>query len=238
MEEALSSADGAALQVPPAGTAAAVLTDHANEIRRLGKRAAADVIEIGRRLTVCKKEKLVAHGQWSKWLEKEFGWSDETALRFMRVYDLTTQENFNYHKLRDLGLPVSALYLIAAPSTPDEARDEISARAEAGEKMSVSEVKDTIAGAKGRKQAPKPEADEAPAPGPTTGTATTSVVNGNDVPADASSETMKTKLAAFDTDKESEPEITPPTTATPGASPRRRRRRRWTRRRRSKRSRG
>ena len=45
----------------------------------------------------------------------------------------------------DLGLPVSSLYLLAAPSTPKEARTEIIQRAEAGEKISGATVKETIA---------------------------------------------------------------------------------------------
>src|SRR5262249_46758360 len=45
-----------------------------------------------------------------------------------------------------------ALYLLAAPSTPQEARDEIIERAEAGETVPVAEVNRTIKRAKGRKQ--------------------------------------------------------------------------------------
>src|SRR5262249_489006 len=44
-------------------------------------------------------------------------------------------------------------YLLAAPSTPQEVRDEIIARAEAGEKIGVAEVKTAIAK---RKPEPKP----------------------------------------------------------------------------------
>ena len=49
------------------------LAEHAKEIRKLGKRAIEDIIEIGRRLTEAKK--LVGYGHWGNWLEKEFGWS-------------------------------------------------------------------------------------------------------------------------------------------------------------------
>jgi hypothetical protein len=40
----------------------------------------------------------------------------------------------------NLTLPVSGLYLLAAPSTPDEARAEAIARAEQGEVLSVADV--------------------------------------------------------------------------------------------------
>jgi gas vesicle protein len=123
-----------------------LLAEHAAEIRRLGKRVVEDVLEIGRRLTECKK--LVGHGNWLPWIEREFGWTDDTALNFMRVYEVSKSRNF-----RDLSLPVSALYLLAAPSTPKEARDKIIERAQAGETIPVAEVKRTIEHAKGRRKA-------------------------------------------------------------------------------------
>jgi gas vesicle protein len=52
-----------------------------------------------------------------------------------------------------LSLPVSALYLLAAPSTSKEARDKIIERARAGESLPVAEVKRTIEHAKGRRKA-------------------------------------------------------------------------------------
>jgi hypothetical protein len=51
-----------------------------------------------------------------------------------------------------LSLPVSSLYLLAAPSTPEAARDAIIERAQGGEPVSVAEVKRVIADAKGRQQ--------------------------------------------------------------------------------------
>ena len=114
-----------------------ILAKHAAAIRRLGKRVVADVIEIGRLLTECKRT--CRHGNWLPWLDREFGWTDDTALNFMRVYELSKSRNF-----RDLSLPLSGLYLLAAPSTPQEARDEIIERAQAGEKIPVVEAKRII----------------------------------------------------------------------------------------------
>src|SRR5262249_25058663 len=51
--------------------------------------------------------------------------------RFMNVYECSKS-----HKLLDLDVPVSALYLLAAPSTPAEARKEVIERAETGERLS------------------------------------------------------------------------------------------------------
>jgi len=116
-----------------------ILAEHAAEIRRLGKRVAEDVIEIGRRLTECKR--IAGHGNWLPWLEREFRWTDKTAERFMSVHALAGK----FDNLSDLELPISGLYLLAAPSTPPEARDEIVERAKAGETIPVAEVKRTIA---------------------------------------------------------------------------------------------
>ncbi len=96
-----------------------VVTKHAEAIRCLGKRIVADVIEIGRRLTECKK--VLGHGNWGVWLDREFGWSDRQALNFMRVYELAESKSENFS---DLHLPVSVLYLLAAPSTSPEMRKE------------------------------------------------------------------------------------------------------------------
>jgi len=109
------------------------LADHAAEIRRLGKRTLADVIEIGARLTKCKR--ICGHNNWLPWLDREFGWEETTARRFMRVHKLAQSKS---GKLPDL--PVSAIYLLAAPSTPEPAKTEIIERAKAGEALRTTEV--------------------------------------------------------------------------------------------------
>jgi hypothetical protein len=102
------------------------------------------VIEIGARLTECKR--LCGHGQWLPWLDREFGWtSEDTALRFMQVHELGKSRN-----LRDLTLPVSSLYLLAAPSTPDDARDAVLDLAADGQKLTHAEIKQTISDAKAK----------------------------------------------------------------------------------------
>lgn len=113
------------------------LAEHAAVIRALGKRVVSDIIEIGRRLTVAKK--IAGHGNWLPWLDREFGWGDDTAINFMRIAELAKSRN-----IRDLTLPVSGLYLLAAPSTPEEAQQDIIARAEAGEHLSVEDVRRII----------------------------------------------------------------------------------------------
>ena len=121
----------------------AALTEHVEVIRSLGKQTIANVIEIGRRLAECKK--MVGHKNFGCWLDREFGWSERTAQRFMSIHQLAEAKS---DKLSDLDLPISALYLLAAPSTPAPACDEILERAEVGEKIKHAEVKQAIAEAK------------------------------------------------------------------------------------------
>jgi hypothetical protein len=111
-----------------------ILAQHANAIRALGKRAVADIIEIGRRLTEAKA--IAGHGNWLSWLEREFGWTDKTAERFMQVHSKSD-------KLSNLEVPISGLYLLAAPSTPENVRAEITERVAAGEKITVADVRES-----------------------------------------------------------------------------------------------
>src|SRR5215471_21004737 len=122
-----------------------VLAEHAAAIRKLGRQTVENVVEIGRLLTECKR--ICGHGKWLPWLEREFGWEETTAQRFMRVHELALSKSGN---LPDL--PVSAIYLLAAPSTPKEARDEIIERAQAGETIPVTEAKHIIEHVKDQQQ--------------------------------------------------------------------------------------
>jgi hypothetical protein len=96
-----------------------------------------DVIEIGRRLTDAKAR--CGHGNWLPWLEREFGWSDSTALRYMQAHQFATDKSVT---VTDLSL--KSLYLLAAPSTPEAARDEVIERSEAGEHLTPAQIKETI----------------------------------------------------------------------------------------------
>jgi Protein of unknown function (DUF3102) len=66
---------------------AAFLAETADAIRGLTKNVVRDVLEIGRRLTQAKER--VGHGNWLPWLEREFGWMDKTAEKWMNVYALS-----------------------------------------------------------------------------------------------------------------------------------------------------
>lgn len=104
---------------------AVFVQNQTSEIRSLIKRTGQDIIEIGRRLIEV-KEKL-QHGQFKQWLEAEFAWDERTARRFMSV-----PRAFKTDKLSDLNIAPSALYILAAPSTPQQVKDEVLALAQDG----------------------------------------------------------------------------------------------------------
>src|SRR5262249_23157773 len=80
------------------------------------------------------------HGNWLSWLECEFGWTEKTAENYINVYKFSGKfENFS-----NLDLPLSGLYLLAAPSTPEPAKGEVIERAESGEKLPVDEIKRVV----------------------------------------------------------------------------------------------
>jgi hypothetical protein len=114
------------------------LAEHAAVIRALGKRMISDVLEIARRLKDAKR--LAGHGGWLPWLDREFGWSEDTAERFMSLNRLQGQ----IPQIAEYDLPVSGLYMLAAPNTPDEARDAVIERAQNGEALSLKDVQRMI----------------------------------------------------------------------------------------------
>jgi hypothetical protein len=86
---------------------------------------------------------LIGHGDWIGWLNRELGISDRGALDFIRLYELALARSENFS---DLNLPVSGLYLLARPSTPEPVRDKVFHRAAAGEVLSLSDIKQEMEG--------------------------------------------------------------------------------------------
>ena len=139
------------------------LTERAQRIRDLGNRVIGDVVEIGRLLVEC-RDRLKEERNWRAWLEAGLGWSPQTAGRFIQLHELSLKRS----NLEHLELPISGLYLLAAPSTPESARTEVIERAEAGERLKHAEVQAIVAvhspaamqeaAAKGRE--PEPEREQ------------------------------------------------------------------------------
>jgi hypothetical protein len=131
-------------------TEARIITkQRTGEIRALVARTTQDIIEIGHKLIEVKG--VLDHGQFGGWLRSEFEWSESAALRMMQVATA-----FKSVKLTDLSVGPSALYMLAAPSTPEEARAEALSRAEAGEPITHKTAKAIVETHKAAASAPAP----------------------------------------------------------------------------------
>jgi len=76
-----------------------VMIGHAKKINDLHKEIFGAVkmtldkaIQIGKLLTECKGK--IPHGEWMSWMEKNLKFSNETASRYMRVYEHRAEEKF------------------------------------------------------------------------------------------------------------------------------------------------
>ncbi len=167
----------------------------AERIKECGYRIVEDMIEIGRELIEVKN--LLGHGQFQKWIAAEFGWSKQTAINFMHV-----AKNLGDKSTAIVLLPPTAVYVLAAPSFPDKARQEIVQRLEQGEKFDADQIKRLAKQAKEhvrlvRDQAGLASPKEAPVDAPDTAAvvAPPSGLNGQD---DAIPEEDKGAIARYE----------------------------------------
>jgi hypothetical protein len=101
---------------------------------RIHKRTTVAVIENGRDLLAV-REMPEMKGRFVAWLKAEFNLSEGTAYNMMQA-----AENLGDRFVTITNIGPSALYALAAPSTPETVRQEIESRAAAGEKITVVEV--------------------------------------------------------------------------------------------------
>ena len=120
-------------------------TEHREAVRRsariikpLLKRTAEDIFIIGGELRAVKD--MLPHGRYTEWLEVEFGLSERMAQHFVNVRERLGPKSEKFSVL-----PPSTLYLLAAPSTPDQAISLVEQRIDAGDRVSVAHVQRTIA---------------------------------------------------------------------------------------------
>lgn len=104
------------------------------EIKSAMRRTSQDIIHIGQRLSAVKQQ--LEHGRFRKWLKAEFDWSVSASTKFIQVSEQFKCVNFTH-----LNIANSALYLLAAPSTPELARQEALHRANSGETITYSKAK-------------------------------------------------------------------------------------------------
>ncbi|MBW4637040.1 MAG: DUF3102 domain-containing protein [Gloeocapsa sp. UFS-A4-WI-NPMV-4B04] len=111
-----------------------VVQQRTSEIKSLMRHTASDIFDIGQKLTEVKAQ--LGHGYFRDWLKTEFDWSFWTANKYMQVATKFKCVNFLH-----LDIAVSALYELAAPSTPSAAFDEAIERAALGEAITYSKAK-------------------------------------------------------------------------------------------------
>src|SRR5215831_404438 len=92
------------------------------KIRGYGKLVISGIVEIGRELVAVKSRH---PGRYGEFVSDRLGWADNTALRYVRSYQLFLRKSDMVSDLPidgidDLHIDARSLYLIAAPSTPDD----------------------------------------------------------------------------------------------------------------------
>jgi hypothetical protein len=115
--------------------------ERAAQIRELARRTAESIVVIGQYLSEVKER--LRRGRWLPWLECEFGWSQPKAWRYMQVYEMAKKHSELFN-LNNLMIDVSALYLIAAPKTPEPVRKEMVERARAGEHVTHAQATEVL----------------------------------------------------------------------------------------------
>jgi hypothetical protein len=113
------------------------------------------IIEIGHDLLVIKQQ--VKHGQFGAWLDAEFSMAERTAQNYMRA---ATAFGTKTALISDL--PPTAIYTLAAPSTPAPVKDAVVARLEAGERLEAAEVQALVREAKAAERLAREEATLTP----------------------------------------------------------------------------
>jgi hypothetical protein len=94
-----------------------LLRQETSLIKKLLSQTIENIVQIG--LSLIKVKEHLQHGQYLDWLSEEFEMSISTADNFTRVAKCFNDANFS-----ELDIAKSALYLLAAPSTPEKAREE------------------------------------------------------------------------------------------------------------------
>ena len=122
------------------GDAADKVRSSAEKIRSTVQKTIEDIIVVGQELLAVKES--VGHGHFGAWVRAEFGWTERTAQNFMSVAE---RFGANPKLISDLTIQPTAAYLLAAPSAPDEARQQAIERAEAGEEITTSVAKEILA---------------------------------------------------------------------------------------------
>lgn len=128
-----------------------VAQQRAVEIKDLMRNTAENIMRVGEKLLEVQVK--LGDGRFDAWLEAEFKWSRRTAYNFIGVF----KEFRDHANFAQIDIATSALYLIAAPSTLESARQEIMLRAEAGERISHTAAKAVVEAHKAAEEQARPK---------------------------------------------------------------------------------
>lgn len=115
----------------------AFVREREERIHNLARMTATGIVQIGQYLSEVKER--IGHGRFLQWIGDRFEWKQAQAYRFIQVY-----ENVKITNLINLDIDVSALYLIAAPKTPEPVRNAILTRAGNGESITHQGVRAVV----------------------------------------------------------------------------------------------
>jgi hypothetical protein len=125
----------------------AILDEAENKIRDHSRLVLKNVVAIGEALVGVKSR--VPPGRYTEFATQRLGWTERNAQRFVSVYQMfcklpATQsldgKTDNLSGLDDLRIPISAVYLLAQPSTPEEIRAQVLEKAAEAGGISLKET--------------------------------------------------------------------------------------------------
>ncbi len=111
------------------------IKEHEHRLKQAAWEIGRNLIEVRECLTP------LGYGLFTSWLRIEFQWSKRTAYNYIAIY----QSFPSCATVAQLGITISSLYLLASPSTPEEARLEVRQLAEKGREITPKEVKAVVA---------------------------------------------------------------------------------------------
>lgn len=121
---------------------AIVVRAAATEIQQRMASMQFNFVEVGRRLAEVKER--LGRGRFEEWLKAEFGISRDSAERWIQSAELVDQSPQIAEKVKAKQFSKSAVYLLAAPSTPASAVNEVESRLKAGQKIGHTAAKEIV----------------------------------------------------------------------------------------------
>ena len=103
------------------------------QVERIRRSASKSIVEIGKDLIGAKH--YLSHGAFLRWVESEVGVPARTAQAYMQVAQWVSQKGAGV-----TALPPTLLYLLSAPSTPEEFITSVLKRVGAGEQITFQSI--------------------------------------------------------------------------------------------------